>query len=165
MMDDLPTGGKVSAGPVTVQPLARFCCLALCACVISGCSMHGGVAASASQAEPAHGRVTVAEAERLAWAQNARWAPGQLQEHFNKHGGDGPFASISEYDQAARDTVIAGRPFTYVEGESRVERMGFYDAHSNGFTSLTPDGQRILTFFHPDRHELYVRGLDRSTYR
>src|SRR5215210_4365029 len=163
-MDDVLTEGRATAGPVTVRPLVRFCWLALCACMISACSMRGSGAAPASQAGPAQSKVTVADSERLAWAQNARWAPGQLQEHFNKHGGEGPFGSISEYDQAARDTLLAGTPFTYVDRESRVERMGFYHAHSNGFTSLTPDGQRILTFFHPDRHEMYVRGLDRSTY-
>ena len=109
--------------------------------------------------------VAVADGERQVWAQNASWAPGQLQEHFAKHGTEGPFVSVADYDQAARDTVLAGTPFTYVDRESRAQRMGFYHARSNGFTSLTTDGQRILTYFHPDRRETYVRGLDRSTYR
>ena len=142
-MKQVLTRGNVPASCVTGRRPATFSWIALCACMLD----------------------ERGDGERQVWAQNASWAPGQLQEHFAKHGTEGPFVSVADYDQAARDTVLAGTPFTYVDRESRAQRMGFYHARSNGFTSLTSDGQRILTYFHPDRRETYVRGLDRSTYR
>lgn len=103
--------------------------------------------------------------ERQQWARAAVWAPGQLEAHFRKHGPEGPYSSVAEYDRAARENIIEGTQFSYVDRESRAQRIGFYHAASNRFTSLTSDARRITTFFHPDRREGYVRGLDRSTYR
>jgi pyocin large subunit-like protein len=106
-----------------------------------------------------------ANPERQRWAQNASWAPGQLQEHFSKHGPEGAYRSVEDYDRAARDTILSGTTFTYVDRESRAQRLGFYYGPMNRFTSLTADGQRITTFFQPDRRDSYVRGLDNSTFK
>ncbi|MFN8635787.1 MAG: hypothetical protein U0893_18215 [Chloroflexota bacterium] len=45
------------------------------------------------------------EVDREAIARDATWAPGQLQAHFQKHGGEGPWASESVYDASAREVV------------------------------------------------------------
>jgi hypothetical protein len=118
-------------------------------------------ASPAAPAKPA-GAVDV-DRERI--ASQATWAPGQLREHFEKHGREGPWASESAYDAAARETIQIGTAFTYVDRESNVERLGFYLKDANRFTGLTRDGRRITTQFRPDRGEAYVRGLTRSTYR
>lgn len=104
------------------------------------------------------------EAERARYLE-AGWAPGQLQAHFEKHGREGPYRAVDEYDRAARETIRGGAMFTYVDRESRAPRVGFYDRTNNRFTGLTRDGARITTHFRPDRGEGYVRGLERSTYR
>ena len=100
--------------------------------------------------------------ERLA---QATWAPGQLDAHFEKHCGEGPYRSVTEYDAAARETIRIGAFFTYVDRESNAPRAGFYDKQTNRFTGLTQNGARITTHFRPDRGETYVRRLERSTYR
>jgi pyocin large subunit-like protein len=95
----------------------------------------------------------------------AAWAPGQLAEHFSKHGQEGPYCSAAQYDAAARETIRSGTTFSYLDRESNAERVGFYDKANNRFTSVTRDGARITTHFRPTRGEAYVRGLERSTYR
>jgi hypothetical protein len=129
--------------------------------VLVGCrSATVGQAASAP-AKPG-GSVEV-DRERI--AREATWAPGQLRAHFEKHGNEGPWASESDYDASARETVRVGTAFTYQDRESNAERLGFFQKDSNRFTAVTRDGRRITTQFKPDRGEAYVRGLDRSTYR
>jgi hypothetical protein len=136
------------------------------ACVITiACGSSGAPGPAAPSATFSDRAGSGVDASRQEWAQNASWAPGQLQEHFAKHGREGPYSSITEYDWAARDTVVTGTRFTYVDRESRAQRVGFYHGPTNRFTSLTADGQRITTFFHPDRRDSYVRGLDRSTFK
>ncbi|MCC6174594.1 MAG: hypothetical protein IT305_04745 [Chloroflexi bacterium] len=98
-------------------------------------------------------------------AASARWAPGQLDAHFDKHGRAGPYPTVQAYDAAARETIRVGTAFTYIDRESNAERLGFYDREGNRFTAVTRDGTRITTFFRPDRGVRYVRGLDHSTYR
>ena len=75
-----------------------------------------------------------------------------------------PWASESDYDASARETIRIGTAFTYVDRESNVERLGFFQKESNRFIGVTRDGRRITTQFRPDRGEAYVRGLNRSTY-
>jgi hypothetical protein len=116
---------------------------------------------NASAARPA-GTVDV---NREQTAREATWAPGQRQEHFQKHGREGPWSTIDAYDASARETIRIGFAFTYVDREANAERLGFYHRDSNRFTSVTRDGRRITTHFRPDRGEAYVRGLERSTYR
>ena len=101
--------------------------------------------------------------ERL--VRDATWAPGQLASHFEKHGREGPWASESVYDASARETITQGTAFTYLDRESNAERIGFYDKAGNRFTAVSRDGRRITTHFRPDRGEVYVRSLSRSTYR
>jgi pyocin large subunit-like protein len=149
-----------AAGSAVVRALAILV-LALMGTAVTACQSAGGVMSPAAVAVSSD----AISAERQAWAQNASWAPGQLEEHFRKHGREGPYASAVEYDRAARDTVVNGILFTYVDRESRAQRLGFYHSSTNRFTSLTADGQRITTFFHPERRDSYVRGLDRSTYK
>ena len=103
--------------------------------------------------------------ERARIVRDATWTPGQLQDHFEKHGDEGPWASESVYDASARETVSIGTRFTYVDRATNAERLGFFDKGGNRFTSVTNDGRRITTHFRPDRGEAYVRGLYRSTYR
>jgi len=105
------------------------------------------------------------EVDRERIAREATWAPGQLRAHFEKHGKEGPWASESEYDASARETIRVGTAFTYLDRESNAERLGFFQKESNRFAGVTRDGRRITTQFKPDRGEAYVRGLDRSTYR
>ncbi|MFN0070677.1 MAG: hypothetical protein ACKVVP_04205 [Chloroflexota bacterium] len=134
--------------------------------IVTGC--QATVALPVPTAQPsATVPISIVEpgSERQDWARNATWTPGQLEAHFSKHGREGPYASIADYDRAAREAIVRGTQFTYVDRESRAQRLGFYEAVSNRFTSLTSDGRRITTFFHPDRRDNYVRGLDRSTYR
>jgi pyocin large subunit-like protein len=138
-----------------------LCLLMLCACQ----SRPGSVVPSpqATTAPSASARAATSERER--WAVEARWAPGQLEAHFQKHGNEGPYSGVQDYDRAARETIRQGIQFTYVDRESQATRVGFYQVSANRFTSLSSDGQRITTSFHPDRRDAYVRGLDRSTYR
>jgi hypothetical protein len=105
------------------------------------------------------------EVDRERIARQATWASGQLQEHFQKHGQEGPWSTIEAYDASAREAIRMGVAFTYVDHEANAERLGFYHRDSNRFTSVTRDGRRITTHFRPDRGEAYVRGLERSTYR
>lgn len=114
-------------------------------------------------APPAKSASKTGEVDRSRFSQ-AGWAPGQLQAHFDKHGSEGPYRSVDEYDEAARETIGRGTHFTYADRESNAERHGFYDQPTNRFTGLTRDGRRITTHFKPDRREAYVRGLERSTY-
>ena len=104
-----------------------------------------------------------ANPERI--AARATWAPGSLESHFEKHGAEGPYRSVTEYDRAARDTIRTGTLFTYQDRESNAQRQGYYDRAGNRFTGVTRDGARITTHFRPNRGESYVRGLDDSTYR
>jgi hypothetical protein len=113
------------------------------------------------QAKPAD----ISDPERARIVRDAIWTPGQLQDHFEKHGSEGPWASESVYDASARETVSIGTRFTYVDRATNAERLGFFDKPGNRFTSVTNDGRRITTHFRPDRGEAYVRGLYRSTYR
>jgi hypothetical protein len=106
-----------------------------------------------------------ADAERARIVSEAVWTPGQLQDHFERHGSEGPWASESVYDASARETVTVGTRFTYVDRTTNAERLGFFDRGGNRFTSVTNDGRRITTHFRPDRGEAYVRSLYRSTYR
>lgn len=119
---------------------------------------------AAGPAAPAKPGGTV-EADRERIAREATWASGQLREHFQKHGQEGPWPSAEAYDASARETVRIGFAFTYVDRESNAERLGFYHKESNRFASVTRDGRRITTQFRPDRGEAYVRNLERSTYR
>lgn len=151
---------RSSIGQRTVRLLAILA-LALASTVLAACQSSSGITGPGAVVVS----TDVAGANRQVWAQNASWAPGQLQEHFQKHGREGPYASADEYDRGARDTIVHGTPFTYVDRESRAQRLGFYHTETNRFTSLTADGQRITTFFHPDRRSAYVRGLDNSTYK
>lgn len=129
--------------------------------VLGGCRSATAGQAASSPAKPA-GSVEV-DRERI--ARDATWAPGQLRSHFEKHGREGPWASESDYDAAAREAVKVGTAFTYQDRESNAERLGFYLKDGNRFTAVTRDGRRITTAFRPDRGEAYVRGLERSTYR
>jgi hypothetical protein len=98
-------------------------------------------------------------------AKESTWASGNLREHFQKHGREGPWGTQADYDASARETITTGKLFTYVDLTTHAERLGFYDAVGNRFTSVTLDGERINTHFRPDRGEAYVRALPRSNYR
>jgi hypothetical protein len=152
--------------PARWRRLCLLVCLILGVALILACQSAGGRASSTGGIAVATSVENASSnAERKPLAQNATWAPGQLQEHFSKHGQEGPYSNVADYDRAARDTVVVGTAFTYVDRESRVQRQGYYHSPTNRFTSLTSDGQRITTFFHPDRRENYIRGLERSTYK
>ena len=129
--------------------------------LLAGC--RTATAGQAASAPTKPGGAVEVDRERI--ARDATWAPGQLREHFAKHGKEGPWASEREYDASARETIRVGTAFTYVDRESNAERLGFFRKESNRFTGVTRDGRRITTQFRPDRGEAYVRGLDRSTYR
>ncbi|HZO25604.1 MAG TPA: hypothetical protein VFH48_06370 [Chloroflexota bacterium] len=146
---------------VSIPGAAILLAVAILLLALAGCrSATAGPAASAP-AKPA-GSV---EVDREKIAREATWAPGQLRAHVDKHGREGPWASEAEYDASARETIRIGSAFTYQDRESNAERLGFYHKDSNRFTGVTRDGRRITTQFKPDRGEVYVRGLDRSTYR
>jgi pyocin large subunit-like protein len=144
--------------------LLAVCLLLL---TLAGCrsatASPSGQAAPASAAAPKAGSSLDVDRERI--AREAAWAPGQLRAHVDKHGREGPWASESEYDASARETIRIGAAFAYQDRESNAERLGFYHNDTNRFTGVTRDGRRITTQFKPDRGEAYVRGLDRSTYR
>jgi pyocin large subunit-like protein len=138
--------------------LALACLLVL---ALAGC--RGATVGQAASAPTKPGGTVEVDRERI--AREATWAPGQLRAHFEKHGKEGPWASESEYDASARETIRVGTAFTYVDRESNAERLGFFQKENNRFTGVTRDGRRITTLFKPDRGEAYVRGLERSTYR
>ena len=157
-----------------------FRCLVLAAAllVLAGCrtgSAAGAAAAGGTVASPTPTAAAASaaavrpagavEVDRERIAREATWAPGQLREHFQKHGREGPWPTVEAYDASARETIRLGFAFTYVDRESNAERLGFYDKASTRFTSVTRDGRRITTQFRPDRGEAYVRGLEHSTYR
>ena len=146
---------------VSIPGAAILLAVAILLLALAGCrSATAGPAASA----PAKSAGSV-EVDREKIAREATWAPGQLRAHVDKHGREGPWASEAEYDASARETIRIGSAFTYQDRESNAERLGFYHKDSNRFTGVTRDGRRITTQFKPDRGEVYVRGLDRSTYR
>lgn len=105
----------------------------------------------------------VSAAERERYASEATWAPGQLEAHFQRH--PEGYASVEEYDQGARETILRGVAFTYRDRTTNQPRLGFYERDANRFTALTYDGRRIPTHFRPDGGESYVRNLEESTYR
>ena len=142
---------------VTRRPISGRVLLALTALLLTLCSACG-------PSTPAPVAAVASDVDRERFAQ-ATWARGQLDSHFSKHGREGPYRSVAEYDAAARETIRIGTFFTYVDRESNAPRAGFYDKQSNRFTGLTQDGARITTHFRPDRGETYVRRLERSTYR
>jgi len=141
-------GGTLTAPQPTVRP--------------AGAAAAPTPARSAAAPEKPAGSVDV-DRERI--ARDATWAPGQLQDHFEKHGREGPWASEADYDASARETIRIGTIFTYVDRTANAQRLGFYHRETNRFTSVTQDGRRITTQFKPDRGEAYVRGLPQSTYR
>lgn len=118
----------------------------------------GGACVAAGQA-PAQ----VSAAERDQYATEARWAPGQLEAHFQKH--PQGYRSVQEYDRGARDVVRQGTAFSYRDREAGETRLGFFERGSGRFTALTRDGRRITTHFRPDDGERYVLRLPQSTYR
>jgi hypothetical protein len=137
----------------------------LCLMLSAACS---GAAAAlpdrAPGAPPAQGvGASSLDVERI--ARNATWAPGSLQDHFEKHGREGPYASAQAYDAAARETIRQGDAFRYVDRSTNARRLGFYHAPTNRFTGMTDDARRITTHFKPDNGERYVRDLPQSTYR
>lgn len=148
------------------MPLVVLFCL-LCLPLLIACGGATQAAAprsSSSQGErqgQGHGQ-DQGDTERI--AREARWAPGQLLAHFEKHGKEGRHATVEAYDASARETIRMGRPFTYVDRETRVRRRGFYEPQARRFTAITEDGRRITTHFGPDGGERYVRGLPESTY-
>jgi hypothetical protein len=105
----------------------------------------------------------VTESERERYAEEARWAPGQLEAHFQKH--PEGYRSVEEYDRGAREVIRQGIAFTYVDRTTNLPRLGFYERETNRFTALTRAGDRITTHFRPDNGERYVRNLERSSYR
>jgi hypothetical protein len=122
------------------------------------------VASGTARVKPPGSTISI-EVDRDRIAREATWAPGQLQAHFEKHGREGPWASEADFDASARETIRIGTLFTYVDRESNAERLGFYHHESNRLVSVSWDGRRITTQFKPDRGEVYVRRLPRSTYR
>lgn len=135
---------------------------------LTGCqgAAIGQAAASSGQPVSAPAKPDGAvEVDRETIAREAAWASGQLRSHFQKHRSEGPWASESVYDASAREVIRAGFAFTYMDRESNAERLGFYHQDSNRFVAVSRDGRRITTHFRPDRGEVYVRGLPRSTYR
>ncbi len=96
-------------------------------------------------------------------AQAAVWAPGALDDHYQKH--PEGYGSMQEYDQGARDTIRRGTRFTYVDSQTDAPRVGYYEESTNRFTGMTADERRITTHFKPDRGVTYIRNLDQSTYR
>ncbi len=119
--------------------------------------------ATSTTAPAASNAGPVSTADRERFASEARWAPGQLDAHFQKHR-DG-YKTVQEYDRGARDVIRNGTAFTYLDRESGDRHLGFYDKATNRFTAVTLDGRRITTHFQPDNGERYVRELPESTYR
>jgi pyocin large subunit-like protein len=124
--------------------------------------LHAALAACGAEA-PVAPPSPVTESERVRYAEDARWAPGQLEAHFQRH--PEGYRSVEEYDQGARETILRGAAFTYRDRTTDLPRLGFYDRETNRFTALTRDGGRITTHFRPDRGERYVRNLQESSYR
>jgi pyocin large subunit-like protein len=152
---------RMASTRVSAPRGALMLALLLIVLAITGC--RSATASQAASAPMKAGGSVEVDRERI--AREAAWAPGQLEAHVEKHGREGPWASESEYDASARETIRIGTSFTYMDRESNAERLGSYHKQTNRFTGVTRDGRRITTHFKPDRGEAYVRGLDRSTYR
>jgi len=97
-------------------------------------------------------------------ASTAKWGPGQLERHA-KYRHPNEYASMQDYDQGARQTILTGQRFTYTDRQTGLPRVGYYDRSTNRFTGLTVDETRITTHFRPTSGEGYVTGLRDSTYR
>jgi hypothetical protein len=119
--------------------------------------------AACASAPPAAPPSPVTDSERERYATEARWAPGQLGAHFQRH--PEGYRTVEEYDRGARETIRQGIAFTYVDRTTDLPRLGFYERETNRFTALTRSGDRITTHFRPDSGERYVRNLERSSYR
>jgi hypothetical protein len=97
-------------------------------------------------------------------ADTAAWLNHQeLYEHFRRHGAALGVATALEYDASGRDTIRAGRRFTYREADTGRRRVGYFEAATLRFTALSPNEQRILTHYRADAPE-YPRRLRSSTY-
>ncbi len=136
--------------------LGRYCWLMLAAVLLVAAQGAGCATRVVTSAQ------VVSSVERERYATEARWAPGQLEAHFQKH--PEGYSSIQDYDRGARETIRIGVAFTYRDRETGERRLGFYDRSSNRFTGLSGDGRRITTHFRPDRGEQYIRSLPESTY-
>lgn len=80
-----------------------------------------------------------------------QFAPGQLEQHFRKHGGEMGFATKEDYLRAAQ-ALVRGGP-----GVETLRRGGdtlFYKEQTNEFAVLS-DRNVIRTYFRPDDGRRY----------
>jgi len=97
--------------------------------------------------------VDVAPADTSAAADRAapRFAPGQLEQHFRKHGGEMGFAAKEDYLRAAQ-ALVRGGP-----GVETLRRGGdtlFFKEQTNEFAVLSSRNV-IRTYFRPDGGRRY----------
>lgn len=71
----------------------------------------------------------------------------QLEEHFDKHGGDMGFATAKDYERAASDVINNPDSLHKIEKEDGDDI--FYLEETNEFVVLSKSGH-IRTYFYPD---------------
>lgn len=101
---------------------------------------------------------TVADPARAPWfTATSRWS------HFLKHGKKLGAVTVDDYDESARETIRAGRRFTYRDRTTGKDRVGYYHASTERFTAMTDDEAVIMTHF--VCLEIYVCDLPGSSYQ
>lgn len=92
-----------------------------------------------------------AEAPAADRAGAPRFAPGQLEQHFRKHGGEMGFATMEDYLRAAQ-ALVRGGPG--VETWRRGGDTLFYKEQTNEFAVLS-DRNVLRTYFRPNDGRRY----------
>jgi pyocin large subunit-like protein len=134
-----------------VQLLRRLCSilvfLAIAALtVLAGCDARGRPRDRDRAPEPPAAEAPAADREGA-----PRFAPGQLEQHFRKHGGEMGFATKEDYLRAAQ-ALVRGGPG--VETWRRGGDTLFFKEQTNEFAVLS-DRNVIRTYFRPDDGRRY----------
>jgi len=84
--------------------------------------------------------------------------------HYQDHRLEVGAMTIDEYDTSANETIATGVRFEYIDSNSGLGRVGYFDRATELLTVLDRNELVIITHFKPDRKEHYVRDLPNSTY-
>jgi hypothetical protein len=87
----------------------------------------------------------------------------QRRFRYQDHGLEVGAISIDDYDVSANATISAGERFEYIDSNSGLARVGYFDRATELLSVLDSDELVIITHFKPDRKGQYVRDVPNST--
>jgi hypothetical protein len=83
----------------------------------------------------------------------AEWKTARhLTDHYRAHRSEFPGSSIEDYDASARETLLIGVSFTYVDFRTDEDRVGYFDRQTGRFTATTIDDSIVTHFFTDEDH-------------